>query len=106
MLIACYASAASKQRRAIMTRPALRHHRERFSGLLQGRRWQGNGYPRTVPHLTRSPDWRLSLLGLKLALTEDGITNEVNVDEDGSYRGESGSLLDGRHGPARALLGQ
>lgn len=37
-------------------------------------------------NLTRSPDWRLSLQGLKLSLTVNGKTHGVNVDEDGSYR--------------------
>lgn len=36
--------------------------------------------------LTRSPDWRLFLEGLKLSLTVDGKTHAVNVDDDGSYR--------------------
>lgn len=36
--------------------------------------------------LTRSPDWRLFLEGLKLSLTVDGKTHAVNVDDAGAYR--------------------
>ncbi|MEM5330375.1 UvrD-helicase domain-containing protein [Paraburkholderia sp. JHI2823] len=36
--------------------------------------------------LTRSPNWRLILQGLKLSLTVDGKTHDVNVDDAGSYR--------------------
>ncbi|WP_186083152.1 UvrD-helicase domain-containing protein [Burkholderia gladioli] len=36
--------------------------------------------------LTRSPDWRLVLQGLKLSLTVDGKTHTVNVDDASSYR--------------------
>ncbi|AOZ05842.1 UvrD-helicase domain-containing protein [Cupriavidus malaysiensis] len=36
--------------------------------------------------LTRSPDWRLFLEGLKLSLTVDGKTHAVNIDDAGAYR--------------------
>lgn len=56
--------------------------------------------------LTRSPDWRLVLQGLKLSLTVDGKTHAVNVDDASSYRLNPGVFwtdLMLRPGPSRVV---
>ncbi|RDZ27459.1 UvrD-helicase domain-containing protein [Lysobacter silvisoli] len=43
-------------------------------------------------HLTGSSDWRLRLDGLELALTLDGSTHRVNVEDEASYRVHAGTF--------------
>lgn len=43
-------------------------------------------------HLTGSPDWRLRLEGVELALTLEGRTHRVNVEDEASYRVHTGTF--------------
>lgn len=43
-------------------------------------------------HLTGSSDWRLRLEGLELALTLEGRTHRVNVEEEATYRVHAGTF--------------
>ena len=43
-------------------------------------------------HLTGSSDWRLRLEGLELALTLEGRTHRVNVEDEATYRVHTGTF--------------
>ncbi|MEL1264423.1 hypothetical protein [Pseudoxanthomonas putridarboris] len=43
-------------------------------------------------HLTGSSDWRLRLKGLELALTLEGRTHRVNVEDEATYRVHTGTF--------------
>jgi len=58
-----------------------------FAGQTMTKKWAPSEWGRK---LTRSPNWRLILQGLKLSLKVGGRTYDVNVNEPGSYRVNQG----------------